>query len=89
MLFLRPDTKQRSLLHREGKTRIQNEISASQGGEYEDDSIPGYCAAQSSRNKQTFRRYTQMEAVGISETPVYFYETTRRNIPESRRLYEL
>jgi hypothetical protein len=48
-------------------------MSDSRGGKYEDDSRGLIIALM-------------MEAVSTSETSVYFYETTKRNIPEDCHL---
>jgi hypothetical protein len=50
-----------------------SEILGSHGGEYEDDSLLGYCALMT-------------ETVRTPEKSANFYETTRSNIPEGCRL---
>jgi hypothetical protein len=59
-----------------GKNTYGFEISGSYGGEYEDENLLGYCAIA-----------LMMEAVGTSKTSEYFYQTTRRNIPEGCRIH--
>jgi hypothetical protein len=70
------------------------EISGSQGDEYEYHCPLECCAVSSYRNYRYFRGvyclYHQgilvMEAVSTSETPVNFYQNTRRNIPEDSHI---
>jgi hypothetical protein len=66
-------------------------FSGSHGGEYEYERLLGYCAVKSLGVDGISEVVTasvvrasalMMEAVRTSETSVYFYETTRRNIPE-------
>jgi hypothetical protein len=56
------------------------EISGSHGGDYEDDSLLGYCVVN-------MAIAMMMGAVRTSEMSVYFYETTRRNISESCHIH--
>jgi hypothetical protein len=70
------------------------EISGSHGGEYENDSFLGYGAVFSRGSRPTVQRCVLptivriVEAVRISETSVYFHESTRRHIPEGCHSHE-